>query len=80
MASFVRLQAQVKMYKADKGYGYITNDIIRLYKKDIFFHVNDFEDSNVSLEMGDTIEFELEHADKGIKAVRCVKLEKEQQQ
>ncbi len=57
----------VKLYKQDKGFGFITDD----KGGDVFFHVSAVVDKQ-DLEQGDRVEFEVAEGERGPKAVRVV--------
>lgn len=67
-----RFKGKVKWFHAIKGYGFIeTKD------GDLFFHISEFEEKNVKVEIGNELEYETENTDKGKKATKIKKIQKE---
>lgn len=66
----MRETGRVKFY-SEKGFGFITDDET---EKDIFFHFSSFPKGTIINE-GDSVEYEIEEAEKGPKAVKIVILE-----
>jgi cold shock CspA family protein len=69
MSEITRVRAKVKRYNKERGFGFLQNDCVREYGKDIFFHISEF--SNEIPDVGDIVEFEFSYAKLGLKAVRC---------
>lgn len=66
MASKQGLKGSIKSLK-DKGFGFIS---VQGEAKDVFFHMSALiEEDFASLQVGDSVTFDLEHGDKGPKAV-----------
>lgn len=70
MGDVVRQVSKIKKYKQERGYGFLENGCIQNYRKDIFFHISEFPEGT-EIRIGDAVEFELDQAEKGIKAIRC---------
>ena len=76
----VRVRAKIKKYDENKGYGFLVSEAIKSYSRDIFFHISEFEEAfekGFGPKVGMTIEFEMEQAPKGIKAIKCKLIEEE---
>lgn len=64
------MKGRVKMYKEDKGYGFIISD----EGDDIFFHVSNFHSSDVP-QQGDSVLFDIVKNERGFSAVN-IKVDK----
>jgi cold shock protein len=62
------MNGKIKWYNARKGFGFIESED----GKDIFVHRSSVPDG-VFLNEGDSVEFETEETDKGVKAVNIKK-------
>jgi len=63
------MNGKVKWYNARKGFGFIEGED----GKDIFVHRTSLE-QGVFLNEGDSVEYETEDSDKGLKAINIKKL------
>jgi CspA family cold shock protein len=63
------MNGKVKWYNARKGYGFIEGED----GKDVFVHRTSLPQGTF-LNEGDSVEFEIENTDKGIKAVNIKKV------
>lgn len=68
-----RVTGHIKWFDHQKRYGFIKRDD---GKPDVFVHMNDFEDRTDAywLRRGDTVEFDVEVANKGPRALDVVVL------
>jgi len=64
-------RGKVKFYDKTRGFGFITKDDD---KKDVYFSIEDVEKKQ-KLEAGDTVKFEVEKTQQGMKATRISKIE-----
>jgi CspA family cold shock protein len=63
------MKGKIKWYNARKGFGFVESED----GKDIFVHRSSVP-AGVFLNEGDSVEFETEETDKGVKAVNIKKL------
>ena len=64
------VKGKVKWFNGKKGYGFISSDS----GEEVFVHFSEIkQDGYKTLEEGDTVEFEVEKGDKGLKAKNVVK-------
>lgn len=64
----------IKVYKQDKGYGFISYETGGEYKE-IFFHISNVVDQRDDLKRGDRVSFEIGAGRKGPEAIRVQYLE-----
>ncbi len=65
------MKGTVKMFNADKGYGFIRTED----GKDVFFHYSSLiMDSYKTAEKGEQVEFEVEETERGLRATNIHKL------
>lgn len=65
------MKGTVKMFNADKGYGFIRTED----GKDVFFHYSSLiMDSYKTAEKGEQVEFEIEETERGLRATNIHKL------
>lgn len=64
-------RGKVKFYDKTRGFGFITKDDD---KKDVYFSITDVEKKQ-KLEAGDTVKFEVEKTQQGMKAIKISKIE-----
>jgi cold shock protein len=62
------MKGTVKFFNDEKGFGFITTE----EGKDVFVHNSEFAD-DVTLNEGDSVEFDVEQGDRGPKAVKLKK-------
>ncbi|MBS1263837.1 MAG: hypothetical protein MAG715_01029 [Methanonatronarchaeales archaeon] len=67
--SAVKTEGTVKFFHDQKGYGFIEMDD---EEDDVFFHISDAD--AMTMDEGDRVEFTIEHADKGPRAVKVTKV------
>lgn len=65
------MKGTVKWYNDIKGYGFIQTED----EKDIFVHRSGLDNPTMSLETGQTVEFEVKQGDKGPVAIDVKKVE-----
>ncbi len=66
------VQGTVKFFHDRKGYGFIERDDTDEDDDDVFFHMEDV--GGADLEEGEEVEFEVEEADKGPRAVNVERI------
>ena len=65
------MKGTVKMFNADKGYGFIRTED----GKDVFFHYSSLiMDSYKTAEKGEQVDFEIEETERGLRATNIHKL------
>ena len=65
------MTGKVKMYNKEKGFGFITTD----EGKDVFFHYSAIQfDGYKTAEAGEAVEFDVEEAERGPRAINIKKL------
>jgi len=66
------MKGKVKMFSKEKGFGFITLD----EGKDVFFHFSELQmEGFKTIEVGATVECDVEETDRGPRAVHVVKVE-----
>ena len=66
------MKGTVKMFSAEKGFGFITTE----QHKDVFFHFSELVmEGYKTIEQGAKVEFEVIDTDRGQRAVKVVKVE-----
>ncbi|MDE1762459.1 MAG: cold shock domain-containing protein [Candidatus Micrarchaeota archaeon] len=63
------MQGKVKMFNAQRGFGFITGDD----GKDVYVHTSAVE-GGAALAVGDAVEYEVESGDRGLRAKNVKKL------
>jgi CspA family cold shock protein len=65
------MKGTVKMFNKEKGFGFITSQD----GSDVFFHYSELQvEGFKTAEQGDTVEFELQHSDRGPRAANIRKV------
>ncbi|HMM00407.1 MAG: cold shock domain-containing protein [Bacilli bacterium] len=65
------MKGTVKMFNAEKGYGFIHSED----GKDVFFHYSSLVmDGFKTAEVGEQVEFDLEQSDRGLRAANIKKV------
>ncbi len=59
-------QGKVKFFHDQKGYGFIERED---EEEDVFFHISEVTGNQTSIDEGESVEFEIEQADKGPRAI-----------
>ncbi len=62
----------VKTYNAERGFGFISVDG---HKKDIFFHITDFPNRNISPNIGERLKFSIFNDNGRMKAIDIIRLD-----
>jgi cold shock protein len=63
------MRGKVKMFNAARGFGFITGDD----GKDVYVHATAIE-GGATLEVGDTVEYEVESGERGLRAKNVKKV------
>lgn len=66
-----RFTASVKWYSDEKGYGFLTQDN---GNQDVFIHASNVPRDGGALQPGDRVSFETQTSDRGIKAVKVMRI------
>jgi len=69
-----RLKGKVKWFHPIKGYGFLETET-----GEIFFHISELEEYHqANVNVGEEVEFEIGKSQKGDKAIKIKKIEKEE--
>lgn len=63
------MKGKVKMFNSERGFGFITGDD----GKDVYVHTSAIQ-GGAMLSVGDSVEYDVESSDRGLRAKNCKKL------
>ena len=63
------MKGKVKMFNAERGFGFITGDD----SKDVYVHVSSIE-GGAALASGDSVEYDVESGERGLRAKNVKKI------